>query len=157
MSKAQHKKQFFLLSLGCSKNTVDSNSMADLLLRAGFDAADDPDDASVLIVNTGRNNPGGVATATATRPPLPATMDEVRLKLDVLERTWMEVTVDSSVVFSGIAKANDTFEWTAQQEAKIVVGNAIGVFATVNDVALGRLGGRGESHEEVWRTTQATQ
>ena len=52
MSKAQHKKQFFLLSLGCSKNTVDSNSMADLLLRAGFDAADDPDDASVLIVNT---------------------------------------------------------------------------------------------------------
>ena len=52
MSKAQRKKQFFLLSLGCSKNTVDSNSMADLLLRAGFDAADDPDDASVLIVNT---------------------------------------------------------------------------------------------------------
>ena len=49
---AQHKKQFFLLSLGCSKNTVDSNSMADLLLRAGFDAADDPDDAGVLIVNT---------------------------------------------------------------------------------------------------------
>ena len=109
------------------------------------------------IVNTGRNNPGGVATATATRPPLPVTMDEVRLKLEILERTWMEVTVDSSVVFSGIAKANDTFEWTAQQEAKIVVGNAIGVFATVNDVALGRLGGRGESHEEVWRTTQATQ
>ena len=109
------------------------------------------------IVNTGRNNPGGAATPTATRLPLPATMEEVRLKLDVLERTWMEVTVDSSVVFSGIAKANDTFEWTAQQEAKIVVGNAIGVFATVNDVALGRLGGRGESHEEVWRTTQATQ
>ena len=52
MSKAQRKKQFFLLSLGCSKNTVDSNSMADLLLRAGFDAADDPDDAGVLIVNT---------------------------------------------------------------------------------------------------------
>ena len=106
------------------------------------------------IVNTGRNNPGGAATPTATRLPLPATMEEVRLKLDVLERTWMEVTVDSSVVFSGIAKANDTYEWTAQQEAKIVVGNAIGVFATVNDVALGRLGGRGESHEEVWRTTQ---
>ncbi len=26
--------------------------MADLLLRAGFDATDDPDDAGVLIVNT---------------------------------------------------------------------------------------------------------
>ena len=52
MSKAKHKKQFYLLSLGCSKNTVDSTSMADLLLRAGFDATDDPDDAGVLIVNT---------------------------------------------------------------------------------------------------------
>jgi ribosomal protein S12 methylthiotransferase len=52
MSKAKQKKQFFLLSLGCSKNTVDSNSMADLLLKAGFSATGDPDDASVLIVNT---------------------------------------------------------------------------------------------------------
>ncbi len=52
MSKVKQKKQFYLLSLGCSKNTVDSNSIADLLLRAGFDATDDPDDAGVLIVNT---------------------------------------------------------------------------------------------------------
>ena len=106
------------------------------------------------IVSTGRNNPGGVPTATATRPPLPATLDEVRLKLEILERKWMEVTVDGSVVFSGIARANDVYEWTAQQEAKVVTGNAVGIFATVNDVALGRLGGRGEQYEEVWRTTQ---
>jgi ribosomal protein S12 methylthiotransferase len=52
MSKAKQKKQFYLLSLGCSKNTVDSNSMADLLLKSGFAAAGDPDDAGVLIVNT---------------------------------------------------------------------------------------------------------
>jgi len=78
----------------------------------------------------------------------------VRLKLDILERTWVEVTIDSAVVFSGIAKANDTFEWTAQSEAKVVTGNAAGVFVTINDVTLGRLGGRGERHEEVWRATQ---
>ncbi|MEZ4518644.1 MAG: 30S ribosomal protein S12 methylthiotransferase RimO [Chloroflexota bacterium] len=52
MSKAKQKKQFYLLSLGCSKNTVDSDSMADLLMRAGFSDVDDPNDASVLIVNT---------------------------------------------------------------------------------------------------------
>jgi ribosomal protein S12 methylthiotransferase len=52
MSKAKQKKQFYLLSLGCSKNTVDSESMASLLHRAGFDGVVDPDDASVLIVNT---------------------------------------------------------------------------------------------------------
>ncbi len=46
------KKQFFLLSLGCSKNTVDSESMGSLLQEAGFRGVTDPDDASVLIVNT---------------------------------------------------------------------------------------------------------
>lgn len=52
MSKAKQKKQFYLLSLGCSKNTVDSDSMADLLSRAGFSGVADPDDAGVLLVNT---------------------------------------------------------------------------------------------------------
>lgn len=51
MSK-QKKKQFYLLSLGCSKNTVDSESMASLLVESGFGGVTDPDDASVLIVNT---------------------------------------------------------------------------------------------------------
>jgi ribosomal protein S12 methylthiotransferase len=52
MSKQQQKKQFYLLSLGCSKNTVDSESMAALLHKSGFIGTADPDDASVLIVNT---------------------------------------------------------------------------------------------------------
>ena len=49
MSKS---KSFYLLSLGCSKNTVDSESMAQLLGGAGFRGTDDPNKASVLIVNT---------------------------------------------------------------------------------------------------------
>lgn len=48
----QTKKQFYMLSLGCSKNTVDSESMGNLLQQAGFRGVIDPDDASVLIVNT---------------------------------------------------------------------------------------------------------
>lgn len=106
------------------------------------------------IIDTSRNNPGGVGTPTPTRPPLPATLDEILMKLDILERTWVEVTIDGNVVYSGIAKTNDALEWTAQEEAKITTGNAIGVFVTINDIPLGRLGGRGERHEEVWRTTQ---
>jgi ribosomal protein S12 methylthiotransferase len=46
------KKQFYLLSLGCSKNSVDSESMGALLHKAGFRGVTDPEDASVLIVNT---------------------------------------------------------------------------------------------------------
>lgn len=52
MSKQKQKKQFYLLSLGCSKNTVDSESMAALLQKSGFNGVTDPNDASVLLVNT---------------------------------------------------------------------------------------------------------
>lgn len=52
MSLAKRKKQFHLISLGCSKNTVDSESMAQLLMRAGFNGTTEADEAGVLIVNT---------------------------------------------------------------------------------------------------------
>lgn len=52
MSKARRKRQFYLLSLGCSKNSVDSESMATLLARSGFEAVPEAQAASVLIVNT---------------------------------------------------------------------------------------------------------
>jgi len=45
-------KKYFLLSLGCSKNTVDSQSMAQLLDGAGYVTVQDSGKASVLIVNT---------------------------------------------------------------------------------------------------------
>ena len=46
------EKSFYLVSLGCAKNTVDSSSMAQILERDGFHPAASPLDAEVLIVNT---------------------------------------------------------------------------------------------------------
>jgi ribosomal protein S12 methylthiotransferase len=46
------KNTFHLVSLGCAKNTVDSDSMAQLLLRDGYCSVDNPRRANVLIVNT---------------------------------------------------------------------------------------------------------
>src|SRR5690606_6892674 len=46
------KNKYFLLSLGCSKNTVDSESMAQVLNQHGMRGVGDPDSAEVLIVNT---------------------------------------------------------------------------------------------------------
>ena len=43
---------YYLLSLGCAKNTVDSESMAALLEQAGLRGTEDADRAEVLIVNT---------------------------------------------------------------------------------------------------------
>lgn len=46
------KQSFHLISLGCAKNTVDSESMIALLAREGMQAASDPQTADYLIVNT---------------------------------------------------------------------------------------------------------
>ncbi len=45
-------KTFHLISLGCAKNTVDSDSMAQLLINAEFAPTDESRNAEVLIVNT---------------------------------------------------------------------------------------------------------
>ncbi len=48
----QMAKKFFLVSLGCAKNTVDSESMASLLEQSGFRSTEKRGDADLLIVNT---------------------------------------------------------------------------------------------------------
>ncbi len=45
-------QSYYLLSLGCSKNSVDSESMAQLLGGSGYRGVEDPARAGVLIVNT---------------------------------------------------------------------------------------------------------
>jgi ribosomal protein S12 methylthiotransferase len=46
------RPRFHLVSLGCAKNTVDSESMARILLEGGFDSTAKADQADILIVNT---------------------------------------------------------------------------------------------------------
>ena len=46
------RMRYYLLSLGCCKNTVDSEGMSRLLQRAGYAPAEHPTAAEVLIVNT---------------------------------------------------------------------------------------------------------
>lgn len=109
-----------------------------------------------LVISTERNNAedAAVPASAPTRPILPA-LETIQLKLEITERSWMEVTIDGDIVFSGIARAGDPpYEWEAADEAKVNTGNAIAVFVTINDIPWGRMGERGENHEEIWRTTQ---
>ncbi|HLV36751.1 MAG TPA: 30S ribosomal protein S12 methylthiotransferase RimO [Spirillospora sp.] len=46
------RNKYYLLSLGCSKNTVDSESIAQVLNQNGLRGVGNPDEAEVLIVNT---------------------------------------------------------------------------------------------------------
>ena len=52
MSTRQREDKYYLLSLGCAKNTVDSESMAQILNAQGMRGVGDPAAAEVLIVNT---------------------------------------------------------------------------------------------------------
>jgi ribosomal protein S12 methylthiotransferase len=45
-------ERFFIVSLGCAKNTVDAQGMAVLLERAGYEPVEEPCQADLLIVNT---------------------------------------------------------------------------------------------------------
>jgi ribosomal protein S12 methylthiotransferase len=47
-----NRKTFHLISLGCAKNSVDSDSMAQLLERNGYQTVNTPQKANILIVNT---------------------------------------------------------------------------------------------------------
>ena len=49
---ASRKDKYYLVSLGCSKNTVDSESMAQVLHQHGMSGTDNVAAAEVLIVNT---------------------------------------------------------------------------------------------------------
>jgi cytoskeletal protein RodZ len=130
-------------------NSASATSEAESSLEAEVTVTD-------LITSTSRNNFDElISTPFPTRPPLPATLETIPLKLEILERTWMEVTIDGDIVFSGLAKEGDPpYEFEAQEEAKVNTGNAIGIFVTIADIPLGRMGDRGEAKEEVWRTTR---
>ena len=47
-----NKKTYHIVSLGCAKNTVDSDSMAQLLTKSGYKNVASPNQAGILIVNT---------------------------------------------------------------------------------------------------------
>jgi ribosomal protein S12 methylthiotransferase len=46
------KRTFHIISLGCAKNSVDSDSMAQLLIQAGYTSVSHPNQAALMIVNT---------------------------------------------------------------------------------------------------------
>ena len=46
------RRTFHIVSLGCAKNSVDSDSMSQLLIKGGYKSVDKPGQAGILIVNT---------------------------------------------------------------------------------------------------------
>lgn len=110
--------------------------------------------ANPLIIDTGRNQIEDGPTILPTPTPLPP-LSVINLKLEITERTWLQITVDGEVTFEGQATSGQTFDFTANRELQLKSGNAKGVFATINDTyMLGRLGqNTGDVFNYTWTTT----
>jgi ribosomal protein S12 methylthiotransferase len=52
MPQGDGKRSFYLLTLGCPKNTADSEELSGLLISQGLKEAEDPEGADILLLNT---------------------------------------------------------------------------------------------------------
>jgi hypothetical protein len=74
----------------------------------------------------------------------------VVLEIVVIERAWMQVTVDEQEQPGELLEAGDERTWKAEHAIYFICGNAGGVEVTVNGEELGVLGGRAEVVEKTW-------
>jgi cytoskeleton protein RodZ len=101
-------------------------------------------------------------TPTDTPSPTftPTVIPSGRLQVDVqiVARTWLEVTVDGEPAFRGLIEAGTNWSWFAEDSIAMHVGNAGGVVVTLNGRELGPLGGQDEvvDIEWTWENLNAT-
>lgn len=100
---------------------------------------------SPLPISTPTLSPTQTPTPTPTRPP-----DGVVLKVNVIERTWLQVTVDGQELQGELLEADQEREWQARDSIYMICGNAGGVDVTVNGEELGTLGERAQVVEKTW-------
>ena len=101
-----------------------------------------------------RERPAILSTPTSrpTQTPAPtSTRDEgVVLEIKVIERSWLQVTVDEQELPGELLEADQERRWEAQSTIYYICGNAGGVEVAVNGRDLGTLGERGEVVERTW-------
>jgi hypothetical protein len=109
-------------------------------------------------IETQRNQPDDQEFRPSIVPTLApiADLEEIAVKLEITERTWLQVTVDGTVVFTGQATGGQVFEYSAAESLRLRSGNAKGVFVTINEtLVIGRLGTvTGDVFDHTWTTTR---
>jgi cytoskeleton protein RodZ len=108
--------------------------------------------ASPVIQFTPTNTPS--PTSTATQVP----SGRLQVDVQIVARTWLEVTVDQEPAFRGLIEAGTNWSWFAEDSIAMHVGNAGGVVVTLNGRELGALGGQDEvvDIEWTWENLNAT-
>jgi cytoskeletal protein RodZ len=94
--------------------------------------------------------PTRTPTRRPTRTPSPTPVEGVTLSIEVIERAWLQVTIDGEELPGELLEVGEERTWEAEQVIHFICGNAGGVEVTVNGEELGALGGRAEVLERTW-------
>lgn len=87
---------------------------------------------------------------TETPPPIVTRTSGVSVTIKVIERAWVQVSIDGQEQPGKIFEADEEQTWEARESIYFICGNAGGVEVTVNGEALGLLGGRAQVVEKTW-------
>jgi cytoskeletal protein RodZ len=94
-------------------------------------------------VQTAPAEPPAVVPAPV-EPVVSAPESGLSVQIEAKERTWVEVTSNGKVLFSGILEPSQTKKLAGVERARLVVGNAGGLQITSNGKDLGPIGPSGQ-------------
>ncbi len=94
--------------------------------------------------------PDPTKTPTPTLTPSPTPVEGVTLSILVVERAWLQVSVDGQALPGELLEVDEERAWEADQTIYLICGNAGGIQVTVNGEELGALGGRAEVVDRTW-------
>ncbi len=89
-------------------------------------------------------------TAGAEITALPASSAPLQISIVSSQRTWMQVTVDNSVVFQGRTIPGNAYQYTGYESIELVAGNGSALTAVFNGQNLGPLGQFGEVVRQIF-------
>ncbi len=76
--------------------------------------------------------------------------DTVVVSVQVMERTWMRITVDGEVAREGVARPGEVWQFEGSQTVAVRASNAAALQLTVNNQPQGVLGERGHLFEQTF-------
>ncbi len=82
------------------------------------------------------------AAATPTQAPIGS--GALQVVLNASEKSWVSVTVDGKLLFSGILQPNDRREINAEEKVKVITGNAGGIDVSLNGKNIESIGPKGQ-------------
>ncbi len=92
-------------------------------------------------------SPSPVAVAPSPVRPAVAPASELRVQVELMGQSWLQVVADGKVVFEGILNQGATDTWTAKQSLVLAAGSAGDVQVRINGGAPQPLGQPGEVKE----------